>query len=276
MLCADEDSLFLARSRQIEMQRRKDQLRGQGREFESLRDYREGGDDLREVCWTASARRGTLICRQYQMERSQPVWLVLDAGRLLNARSGEYTRLDHNAAAALAVAQTALLVGDRVGLLGYGRTVQQRVMLGRGKSHYRQILDASAHLRTEPGEASHLAAAALLARLQPTRSLILWFTDLTESAMRPEVIDGAFQLMRRHLVLFVVPVQEEMAAFVAERPRNTTQMFERAAAQELMHRREVLLAELRSRGALTIEAPAAGLATAALNRYLEVKEAALI
>lgn len=276
MLSADEDSLFLARSRQIEIQRRKDQLRGQGREFESLRDYREGGDDLREVCWTATARRGMLICRQYQVERSQPVWLVLDSGRLLNSRSGEYTRLDHTAAAALAVAQTALLAGDRVGLLGYGRAVQQRVMLGRGKSHFRQILDASAQLRTEPGEASHLTAAALLAHLQPTRSLILWFTDLTESAMRPEVIDGAFQLMRRHLVLFVVPAQEEMSAFVAERPKNATQMFERAAAQEMMHRREVLLAELRSRGALTVEAPAAGLATAALNRYLEVKEAAML
>lgn len=276
MLSADEDSLFLARSRQIEMQRRKDQLRGQGREFESLREYREGGDDLREVCWTATARRGTLICRQYQVERSQPVWLVLDTGRLLNARLGEYTRLDYTTAASLAVAQTALLAGDRVGLLGYGRGVQQRVMLGRGKSHFRQILDASALLRTEPGEASHLTAAAVLAHLQPTRSLILWFTDLTESAMRPEVVDGAFQLMRRHLVLFVVPIHEEMAAFVAERPKNAAQMFERAAAQEMLHRREVLLAELRSRGALTVEAPAAGLATAALNRYLEVKEAALL
>ncbi len=276
MLCADEDSLFLARSRQIEMRRRKDQLRGQGREFESLREYREGGDDLREICWTATARRGTLICRQHQVERSQPVWLVLDAGRLLNARSGEYTRLDYTAAAALAVGQTALLAGDRVGLIGYGRGVQQRVMLGRGKSHFRQILDASALLRTEPGEASHFTAAAVLAHLQPTRSLILWFTDLAESAMRPEVVDGAFQLMRRHLLLFVVPVHEEMAAFVAERPKNAVQMYERAAAQEILHRRELLLAELRSRGALTVEAAAAGLATAALNRYLEVKESVLL
>lgn len=276
MLSAGEDGLFLARSRQIEMQRRKEQLRGQGREFESLREYREGGDDLREVCWTATARRGTLICRQYQVERSQPVWLVLDAGRLLNARSGRYSRLDHTTAAALAVGQAALLAGDRVGLLGYGRAIQQRVALGRGKSHFRQILDAGALLQTEPGEGSHLAAAALLSHLQPTRSLILWFTDLTESAMRPEVIDGACQLMRRHLLLFVVPVQEEMAAFVAKRPANAGEMFERAAAQELLHRREVLLAELRSRGALTVEAPAAGLSSAALNRYLEVKEAALL
>lgn len=276
MLSAGEDSLFLARTRQIEMQRRKQQLRGQGREFDSLREYREGGDDLREVCWTATARRGTLICRQYQVERSQPVWLVLDAGRLLNARSERYSRLDHTLAAALAVAQTALLAGDRVGLLGYGRAIQQRVALGKGKSHFRQILDASALLRTEMGEANHLTAAALLTRLQPTRSLILWFTDLTETAMRPEVMDGAFQLMRRHLLLFVVPVQEEMKEFVGERPGSVSRMFERAAAQELLHRREVLLSQLRARGALTVEAPAAGLSSAALNRYLEVKEAALL
>ncbi len=276
MLAADENGLFLARSRQIEMQRRKEQLRGQGREFESLRDYREGGDDLREVCWTATARRGTLICRQYQVERSQPVWLVLDAGRLLNARAGEYSRLDYTSSAALAVAQAALLSGDRVGMLGYGQTVQQRVALGRGKSHYRHLMDATALLHAEPGEAGHLEVAAMLAHLQPTRSLILWFTDLSETAMRPEVIDGAFQLMRRHLLLFVVPAQEEMTALVAATPRNAARMFERAAAQEMLHRRAQMLARLRSHGALTVEAPAAGLTSAVLNRYLEVKEAGLL
>jgi len=271
-----EDDLFLARSRQIEMQKRREQLRGQGREFESLREYREGGDDLREVCWTASARRGILICRQYQVERSQPVWLVLDTGRLLNARSGPLARLDYTTAAALAVAQIALLSSDRVGMLGYGQAVQQRVPLGRGRSHFRQLMDASALLHTEPGEAAHLVAAATLEHMQRTRGLILWFTDLAETAMRPEVIDGAFQLMRRHLLLFVVPAPEEIMALVAERPRNIAQMFERAAGQEMLQRRELLLARLRSRGALTVQVPTAQISATVLNRYLEVKEASLL
>lgn len=272
----DEDSLFLAKSRQIEIQQRRQQLRGQGREFESLREYREGGDDLREVCWTASARRGTLICRQYQIERSQPVWLVLDSGRLLNARSASYTRLDYTTSAALAVSQVALLSGDRVGLLGYGQAIQQRVPLGRGKTHFRSLMDATALLRTEPGEAAHLFAAASLAHWQPTRSLILWFTDLAETAMRPEVIDGAIQLMRRHLLLFVVPAPEEIISLVEEQPRDVAQMFERTAAQEMLQRRELLLAQLRARGALTLQVPAAQIATGVLNRYLEVKEASLL
>ena len=64
-----------------------------GRDFESLRDYLEG-DENRDICWTASARRGALVTRNYEMEKSQAVWLVLDAGRLQGARVGRYTKLD--------------------------------------------------------------------------------------------------------------------------------------------------------------------------------------
>ncbi len=272
----DEGELFLARSRQNELQKRRERLRGQGREFESLREYREGGDDLREVSWTATARRGILICRQYQVERSQPVWLVMDSGRLLQARAGLYSRLDSNTGAALAVAQLALLSGDRVGMLGYGSAIQQRVAPGRGKRHFRSLMDAAALLQAEPGEAGHLPAAALLARMQPTRSLILWFTDLAEAAMRPEVIDGAVQLMRRHLLLFIVPAPEEMQALVAAVPVNAGQMFERTAAQEMLQRRELLLAGLRNRGALTLQTPSATISAAVLNRYLTIKEESLL
>ena len=81
----EEQQIFLARSRQIDLQLRRSQQRGLGRDFESLRDYREG-DDLRDLCWTATARRGSPITRQYQSERSQPVWIVLDCGRLMRAR----------------------------------------------------------------------------------------------------------------------------------------------------------------------------------------------
>ncbi len=81
----EEQQIFLARSRQIDTQLRQTRQRGLGRDFESLRDYRDG-DDLRDICWTATARRGNLITRQYQTERSQPVWIVVDCGRLMRSR----------------------------------------------------------------------------------------------------------------------------------------------------------------------------------------------
>ncbi len=118
--------IYLIRSRQIELEKRLKRQRGHGREFESLRDYRDG-DEFRDICWSATARRGKLITKVHQIERSQTIWLVLDAGRLLRARVDRLTKLDYAMNAALSLAQVAFYSGDRVALLAYGRKPQQRV-----------------------------------------------------------------------------------------------------------------------------------------------------
>ena len=277
----EDQQIFLARGRQVDLQLRQVRQRGLGRDFESLREYLEG-DDLRDVCWTATARRGELITRRYQTERSQAVWIVLDAGRLLQAKSGDgaeggrHSKLDHACSTAVALAQLALYSGDRVGLLVYGQTIQQRVLPGRGTAHLRQIVEALAVARAEPSEADHLRATATLNRYQPRRALILWITDLAETAMRPEVIDGAMQLLHRHVLLFVAMAQPEVEAIAAAWPKNVEQMFRASAAQELTSRRELLLARLREQGALTLDLDPTKLTSAVLNQYLRVKERAML
>jgi len=277
---AEDQHIFLAKSRRIDIRLRQMRYRGLGREFESLREYRLG-DDLRDVCWTASARRGDLVTRHYQAERSQSVWIVLDAGRLLRARVADenqnyYTKLDYACSTAVALAQLALYSGDRVGLLGYGRHIQQRLLPNRGAGHMRQFLESLAQLKTETGEADHLLATAILGRLQPRRSLILWITDLTESSMRPEVIDGAAQLLSRHVVLFVAMAQPEVAAIASAVPNNIEEMFRSAAAQEMASRRELLLARLRDQGAITMDTLPGKMSASVLNQYLSMKERAVL
>ena len=328
----EEQQIFLARSRQIDLQLRRAQQRGLGRDFESLREYR-AGDDLRDICWTATARRGIPITRQYQTERSQPVWIVLDCGRLMRSRvalmqptenrrnasghdlsrggtvSGHdfsragnaakstgvltpeekffghqkenqpaqiHSKLDHACTTAVALAQLALYSGDRVGLLAYGQGIQQRLLPGRGAAHLRQLIESLAQVHAESGEADHLRATAMLNRLQPRRSLILWITDLAETAMRPEVIDGAVQLLRRHVLLFVSMAQPEVESIAQARPKNVEQMFRAAAAQEMAGRRELLLARLHEQGALTLDLNPEALTSSVLNNYLMVKERAMV
>ena len=281
---AEEQSLFLAKSRRIDLQLRQMRQRGLGREFESLREYRPG-DDLRDMCWTASARRGDLVTRQFQAERSQSVWIVLDTGRLMRATvadtkpgqtANRYTKLDYACSTAVALAQLALFSGDRVGLLGYGRRIQQQLLPGRGAGHMRQLLESLAQLESEPSEADHLRATAILGRLQPRRSLILWVTDLAESSMRPEVIDGAAQLLHRHVVLFVAMAQPEVAAIARAVPANVEEMFRSAAAQEMASRRELLLARLRDQGAITLDTLPNQMTASVLNHYLSIKERAVL
>jgi uncharacterized protein (DUF58 family) len=280
----EDQEIFLARGRQIELQLRQVRERGLGRDFESLREYLEG-DDLRDVCWTATARRGQLITRRYQTERSQAVWIVLDAGRLLQGRilrgNGDvdrrgHSKLDFACSTAVALAQLALYSGDRVGLLVYGQHVQQRVLPARSPAHLRQIIEALSQARTESSEADHLRATAALNRWQPRRALILWITDLAETAMRPEVIDGAMQLLHRHVLLFVAMAQPDVAAIANARPKTVEEMFRSSAAQELTSRRERLLARLREQGALTLDLDPAQLTSAVLNQYLKVKERAMV
>ena len=187
-----------------------------------------------------------------------------------------HTKLDHACTTAVALAQLALFSGDRVGLLAYGHGIQQRLLPGRGAAHLRQIIEALALVRAESGEADHLRATAMLSRLQPRRALILWVTDLAETAMRPEVIDGAVQLLRRHVLLFVAMAQPEVESIAKARPRSVIQMFRAAAAQEMAGRRELLLARLHEHGALTLDLNPEALTSSVLNQYLAVKERAMV
>jgi uncharacterized protein (DUF58 family) len=264
-------SVYLMRSRQIEMEKRYARIRGAGREFESLREFQER-DEFRDICWTASARRGKLIARVYQVERSQTIWIVLDCGRLMRTRVQSLSKLDYAVNAALALTQVALYSGDRVGLLAYGRQLRQRIPAARGSAHLMRIMHGLAELREDEWEGDHLQAASRLQNDQKRRSLVVWITELAETAMTPEVIEAASQLMPRHLVLFVVIGQPDLGELAARAPQDVAQMYQSAAAQEVIHRREVLLARLRERGALAIETSSSRLSFTLVNSYLEIKQ----
>ena len=268
---ARQQSIHLARSRQIEMQQRQARMRGIGREFESLREYREG-DEFRNICWSASARRGKLVSKLYQAERSQTIWVVIDCGRLMQARIRGLAKLDYAVNTALCIAQVALYSGDRVGLLGYYRSPTQRVLPQRGSEHLRQLMEQLADFRTGPLEADHLRAVGLLRNTQKRRSLVIWLTDLAETTMTPEVIDAALQLTPQHLLLFAVIGQPDLLAMARREPGKAAEMYAASAAQEILHRRQVLLARMRDRGTLLVEVDAAALSAAVVNSYLDVKQ----
>jgi uncharacterized protein (DUF58 family) len=268
---AKRHSHFLLRGRQIAVDKPRSRMRGIGREFESLREFRQG-DEYRDICWTAAARRGKLVTRVYQIERSQTVWIVIDSGRLMRARVGGFSKLDHAVNSALILAQVALYSGDRVGLVAYGRAIRQQLPAAKGSAHLRQLIEQLALVREEVSEADHLHVAGRLLRDQKRRSLMVWLTDLAETAMTPEVIEAAAMMMPKHLVLFVVIGQPDLRELAGKRPQSETEMYQVAAAQEMVHRRELLLARLRERGALALEVNSGTISPALVNSYLEIKE----
>jgi uncharacterized protein (DUF58 family) len=294
---AHEDSrgraaFFLLRARQIELQRRKLQMRGTGREFESLRDFQQG-DELRSVSWTATARRGKLVSRQFTAERSQQVWVVLDAGRLsrtaFELRRGEaelvgetvierdrshrmtVTQLDQATTAAVMLAQVVSGSGDKFAMMAYGREIRQVLPPGAGTVHTRLLLDLLSQTRAEAAEADHLQAVARLKSLQRRRGLMVWITELVDSAGRPELVTAASELVRRHLVVLVLLKHPELEALAARVPETRAEMFHSAAAQEMLERRRATIAQLERQGVLIVETTAEEIGVRAVSEYLEVK-----
>jgi uncharacterized protein (DUF58 family) len=133
-------------------------------------------------------------------------------------------------------------------------------------------MESLAITREDEWEADHLHAAAQLMRDQKRRSLVVWITDLAETAMTPEVVDAASRLLPRHLVLFVVIGQPDLELAVTRRPANVSEMYQASAAREVIHRRELLLVRLRERGALAVEANSGDLAPLLVNSYLAIKQ----
>jgi uncharacterized protein (DUF58 family) len=269
------EALFLVRSRQISIEKRRARYAGMGREFESLREH-QPGDEPRDICWTAAARRGHLVTKVYQPERSQAVWILLDAGRLSRARSGPHTLFDHAVTGALTIAQVVMASGDKVGLLAYGRAVQRRLAPERGNAHLRRLLEALAIVRAENVEADHAGASAEMLRVQKRRALVVWLTEIAETAGVPDVIEQTTAMMPRHVVVFAVPRHAEMIATASEAPTSPARMYRGMAAQEALARRHALLAGVRQRGALVVEASPADLGGGLVNRYLEVKARGLL
>jgi uncharacterized protein (DUF58 family) len=296
----ENTALYLMRARQIELQKRRLRLRGIGREFESLRDYQRG-DELRNISWTATARRAKLITRQFTTERSQQVWVVLDAGRLSRTayelrgsnveglgegvrptsqnrdvghpNEGEIsvTQLDQAATAAVMLAQVIGSSGDKFALLTYGRKIQQQLLPGNGPSHLRVMIDLLSQTKSERSEADHLNAVSRLKNLQRRRGLVLWVTEMADSVGRPEVVTAAAELVRRHLVVLVLLQHPELDALSVREPKNVEEMFASTAAQQILERRREVIVKLRQQGVLVVETTPGDVGAAAITKYLEVK-----
>jgi uncharacterized protein (DUF58 family) len=295
-LISGDDSIYMLRARQAEMERRRIRRIGLGREFDSLREY-QPGDEPRFISWTATARRGKVIVRTFTAERSQQVWAVVDAGRLSRtsfrlpvrnknaadalAGRGDFsygeetaldlTQLDQATSAALLLAQVADRAGDRSAMLAYGRQIQQQIQPGKGNLHLRRMVDALSLVRAERTEGDHRMAAMRLRQMQSRRGLIFWICEVGESVALPEVAQALFDLARNHLCVLLLIEHPELKAFARSTPEDAEQMFAVTAANQVLERRRAVVAQLRRRGVMVVETSPAEVGIAAINQYLEIK-----
>ncbi|TVP78596.1 MAG: DUF58 domain-containing protein [Gemmatimonadales bacterium] len=244
-----------------------------GREFARLREYVRG-DDPRTVDWKATARRGDVIVREYEAERSQNLMLVLDAGRLMTEAFEGRERLDEALAAALVLADTARTRGDQVGVLLVADTVQ--AFLPPGHHSMSRIADVLASVEARRVEPDYPRAFALLGRRLKRRSLVVVFTDVVDPKTSRTLLAHLGSSARRHLPLVVAMRNVAMEAVAAAPARGLDGVYRRVAARELLEERAVALAAIRRQGVLVADVRPGDAVAEALARYSEVKRRGLL
>jgi len=251
---------------------RPERARGEGMEFESLRDYVQG-DDPRRVDWAASARRGRPVVRLYQHERNHTVMIALDASRLMGTRIGSRTKLDYAMDAALALAYAALASGDRLGMAVFDKSVRAHLAPRAQRGGLGSFVDLLRTVHPQLVEANYQELARHLGTRQRHRALVVILTDFVEADPRA-LCEPLVIMARRHRVLLVT-VRDRMygaldpAASGLDEP--PTAMYRRLVLNDLLGERETTLTALRRQGLQTLDLLPEAITASVLNRYLALR-----
>jgi uncharacterized protein (DUF58 family) len=263
----------LARLRELEG-RTAMHIRGQGTEFDSLRDYVDG-DDVRSIDWRASARRGQVVVRTWRPERDRRVLLVLDTSRTSAGRVGDEPRLDAAMDAALLLGALASRAGDRVDLLAMDRRVRARVEGASRSELLPQLVAAMAPLEADLVEADWTAIAGTILTRTTQRALVVLLTPLESAAIEEGLLPVLPRLAQRHRVVVASVADPKVAAMAGGRG-DAYAVYGAAAAARSGLERSAVTAELGRLGVDVVDAPPEHLPPRLADRYLALKAAGLL
>ncbi|MET1053357.1 MAG: DUF58 domain-containing protein [Mycetocola sp.] len=246
-------------------------VRGQGTEFDSLREYVRG-DDVRSIDWRATARRQDVVVRTWRPERDRRVVIVLDTGRTSAARVADEPRIDTAFESALLLAALATRAGDRVDLIAYDRRTRGRVQGATGADLMSKLVDTMATIDPELLEMDWPAVPSLVRGVTSQRSLVVLLTSIDAPGASTGLLAMLPQLTQRHTV--VVASVTDPAAIDASRTRgNRDEVYLAAAAERALLDVARVSGAVRQLGADVVTAAPADLPPALADRYLALKAA---
>jgi len=246
-------------------------IRGQGTEFDSLREY-VSGDDPRSIDWRATARRGEVAVRTWRPERDRQLLLVLDTGRTSAARVGDEPRLDAAIDAALLLTAVARHAGDRVALVAHDRSLRASVDAGRAGSSLATMVRAVAPVESRLVETDMRAIVGQATARLRRRSLVVLFTAIDPAVVTDGLLPALAPLTRRHMVVVAAVTDPALDALRDDR-RDADAVYAAAAAEAADNDRRAVTWALRRRGVVVTEAAPALFASHVVDTYLDLKAA---
>ena len=248
---------------------------GHSMEFEQIKDY-VIGDDLRTINWKATAKKNQLMVNQFQDKKSQPVYSIIDKGRIMKMPFDGLSLLDYAINSALVISNVVLKKHDKAGMLSFSKRIDNVVVAQRRSSQMQLILEALYNVKTDFFESDFSRLYASIKRHITHRSLILMYTNF-------ETLDGLERqlpylkaISKSHLLVVIFFKNTELNSLINNKAETIEHVYDKVIAEKFAFEKRLIVNELKKYGIYSILTTPEHLTIDTINKYLEIKARGLL
>ncbi len=239
-------------------------------EFEQIKEY-VTGDDIRNINWKATAKKNHLMINQYQDEKSQPVYSIIDTGRVMKMPFKQLSLLDYAINSTLVISNIVLRKNDKAGMFTFSRKIENRVVAQQRKSHMSIILETLYNIETDFSESDFSRLYVDIKRSLNQRSLLLLYTNFETLDALHRQLPYLQAIAKHHLLVVIFFENTELKSITEKQASNTRQIFEKTIAEKFIFEKKLIATELKKHGIQVILTAPENLTVDTINKYLEIK-----
>ena len=267
---------FLAMSNRLtEFGLKKIRRIGHTMEFEQIKKY-VSGDDVRTINWKTTAKKGKLMVNQYQDEKSQPIYSLIDVGRVMKMPFEELKLLDYAINSTLAFSNIALRKNDKVGMLTFSKQVENIVSASNKKTNLAVLNEVLYKIDTDYSDSDFGFLYGMVKRKITQRSLLILYTNFEHMSSLERQLPYLKSIAKQHLLITVFFENTELEELVSEDSENLQGIYEKTVAQKFHYEKRLIVKELEKHGIYSILTKPKNLSVNVINKYLEFKSKGLI
>ena len=248
---------------------------GQQTEFDKIRDY-VMGDDIRTINWNATARRQQLMVNQYQDERSQQIYCLIDKGRAMKMPFEGMTLMDYAINSSLVMTNLAMRKDDKAGLITFSKKIETSLKAGKDKFQMHRLLKALYAEKTDYKEPDYGRLYNHVRHYITQRSLLLLYTNFESIVSLERQLPYLRRMAKQHLLVVVLFQNTELTDLIEQSPQNTDEVYTQVIAEKHQHEKKQIVNSLKSHGIHTILTDPKNLTVNSINKYLELKSRGFI
>lgn len=243
---------------------------GHTMEFEQIKEYVQG-DDLRTINWKATAKKNQLMVNQYQDEKSQNVYMVIDKGRVMKMPFNGLSLLDYAINATLVLSNVILKKQDKAGMFAFSKKVENRVVAEKRQSQMQLIMENLYNVKTDFFESDFSRLYVDVKKHVNQRSFIMLYTNF-------ETLDGLHRqlpylkgIAKNHLLVIVFFNNTELNDLIQKKASNVQEIYDKVIAEKFAFEKRLIVNELRKYGIYSVLTQPENLTLDTINKYLEIK-----